>query len=77
MTDSEETTKKHKMNEYEGYTDSLWGDVTCGWATAAKCLNAEKWKAVLSAAIAVVNFSKIDDKDDEVEANDPWALVEI
>jgi hypothetical protein len=76
---SEETAgKKRKVNEYEGYTDSVWGDVTRGWVAAAKRLNPAKLKAVLEAAVAIVDFSKtVEDEEEEVGVNDPRALVEI
>ncbi|KAF8805840.1 hypothetical protein BYT27DRAFT_7212663 [Phlegmacium glaucopus] len=69
--------RKRKVNEYDGYTDSVWGVVTRGWVAAAKRLNAEKWNAILTAAVAKVDFSKVDEEEEEVGAGDPHALVEI
>ncbi|KAF8803015.1 hypothetical protein BYT27DRAFT_7305696 [Phlegmacium glaucopus] len=75
---SDETNgRKRKVNEYDGYTDSVWGVVTCGWVAAAKRLNAEKWNAILTAAVAKVDFSKADEEEEEGGAGDPRALVEI
>ena len=76
----EETiSKKRKVDEYDGYTDAAWGDVTCGWVSSSKRLSTttEKGKVVLDAAVSNINFSIADNEEEQVGVKDPRALVEI
>ena len=57
------TTKKRRVNRYAGYTDAVWGTKTHGWAASTSCLDENKWKLILQAAIGRVL--------------DPHALIEI
>jgi hypothetical protein len=68
--------KKRKVKGYEGYTDAAWGDITRSWVGAARRLNAEKWRMVLSAAVSNVDFSNMDETQ-EVGDNDPRAMIDI
>jgi hypothetical protein len=68
--------KKRKVNRYEGYTDVAWGEITRSWVRAARRLNAEKWTVVLSAAVSNVDFSNMDEAEEDRD-NDPRAMIDI
>ena len=70
------TGKKRKVNGYEGYTDVAWGEITRSWVCAARRLNAEKWRVILTAAVSNVDFSGMDEAE-EVRDNDPRAMIDI
>ena len=76
------TTKKHRVNQYVGYTDAVWGTKTHGWAASTSHLNENKWKLILQAAVEQMDMMfGCDDGNAEEDANgrvlDPCALIEI
>jgi hypothetical protein len=73
----EETTgKKQKVNDYEGYTDSVWGDITFAWLLLPNA-SMQRSGGPCCLPPSNVDFSKVDDEAEEVRADHPQALVDI
>ncbi|KAF8873126.1 hypothetical protein BD779DRAFT_1805320 [Infundibulicybe gibba] len=72
--------RKRRAPTYPGYTERLWGSKTRGWVGSTRRLNAEKWANIIATANAKVDFSSMDDGEDEDGyggPTDPRGMIDI